>query len=107
MAESERPRRTALVARKTKETDIEVEIDLDGTGKQDIESGIGFLDHMFSAMSKHGRFDLRLKYALRNQTFVVHSKLYLWLVSYISLISRIPMIYSVCMDVKVQRRLAH
>eukprot|EP00291_Cryptomonas_curvata_P014626 CAMPEP_0172155390 /NCGR_PEP_ID=MMETSP1050-20130122/2602_1 /TAXON_ID=233186 /ORGANISM="Cryptomonas curvata, Strain CCAP979/52" /LENGTH=192 /DNA_ID=CAMNT_0012824289 /DNA_START=7 /DNA_END=586 /DNA_ORIENTATION=+ len=56
-----RPRRTALVARKTKETDIEVEIDLDGTGKQDIESGIGFLDHMFSAMSKHGRFDLRLR----------------------------------------------
>jgi hypothetical protein len=69
MAESERPRRTAVVARKTKETDIEVEIDLDGTGKQDIETGIGFLDHMFSAMSKHGRFDLRLKLVFRRTRF--------------------------------------
>jgi hypothetical protein len=54
-------RRTAKVARKTKETDIEVEIDLDGTGNHEIDTGIGFLDHMFAAVSKHGRFDLKLK----------------------------------------------
>ena len=55
--------RTARIARKTKETDIEVEINLDGVGNQDISTGIGFLDHMFSAMSKHGRFDLVLRSA--------------------------------------------
>jgi imidazoleglycerol-phosphate dehydratase len=53
--------RTATVSRKTKETDISCEINLDGTGKNDIDTGIGFLDHMFCAMSKHGRIDLTLK----------------------------------------------
>ncbi|EKX54893.1 hypothetical protein GUITHDRAFT_156815 [Guillardia theta CCMP2712] len=53
--------RTARVSRKTKETDVEVELNLDGTGKSDISTGIGFLDHMFTAMSKHGRIDLTLK----------------------------------------------
>jgi len=55
------PTRTASVARKTKETDISCDINLDGTGKNDIDTGIGFLDHMFCAMSKHGRIDLTLK----------------------------------------------
>jgi len=53
--------RTATVSRKTKETDISCEINVDGTGKNDIDTGIGFLDHMFCAMSKHGRIDLTLK----------------------------------------------
>ena len=44
--------RTAAVARKTKETDISCEINIDGTGKNDVDTGIGFLDHMFCAMSK-------------------------------------------------------
>ena len=53
--------RTATVSRKTKETDITCEINIDGIGKNDIDTGIGFLDHMFCAMSKHGRIDLNLK----------------------------------------------
>lgn len=40
-------------------------IDLDGTGAQEIDSGIGFLDHMISALSKHARFDLKLKCKVR------------------------------------------
>jgi imidazoleglycerol-phosphate dehydratase len=53
--------RTAKVERKTNETDISVEINLDGTGKHDVQTGIGFLDHMFSQMSKHGRIDLTVR----------------------------------------------
>lgn len=53
--------RKATVARKTKETDITCDINIDGIGKNDIDTGIGFLDHMFCAMSKHGRIDLTLK----------------------------------------------
>jgi imidazoleglycerol phosphate dehydratase HisB len=55
------PCRTAKVERKTNETDISVEINLDGTGKHDVQTGIGFLDHMFSQMSKHGRIDLTVR----------------------------------------------
>ncbi len=54
--------RTAKVERKTNETDISVEINLDGTGKHDVQTGIGFLDHMFSQMSKHGRIDLTVRW---------------------------------------------
>ncbi len=53
--------RTAKVTRKTKETDIELELSLDGTGEADIQTGIGFLDHMLGALSKHARFDLTLR----------------------------------------------
>eukprot|EP00293_Proteomonas_sulcata_P013164 CAMPEP_0184295274 /NCGR_PEP_ID=MMETSP1049-20130417/6174_1 /TAXON_ID=77928 /ORGANISM="Proteomonas sulcata, Strain CCMP704" /LENGTH=212 /DNA_ID=CAMNT_0026603737 /DNA_START=232 /DNA_END=870 /DNA_ORIENTATION=- len=53
--------RTATVERKTGETDISVEINLDGIGKNDISTGIGFLDHMLCQMSKHGRIDLFIK----------------------------------------------
>ncbi|HMK49630.1 MAG TPA: imidazoleglycerol-phosphate dehydratase HisB, partial [Thermodesulfovibrionales bacterium] len=53
--------RTARVDRKTRETDIKAEINLDGSGKYNIETSIPFLDHMLSLMSKHGLLDLRIK----------------------------------------------
>ena len=53
--------RIASVIRKTKETDISVKLNIDGTGKGDIETGIGFLDHMLEAFAKHGLFDLEVK----------------------------------------------
>jgi len=53
--------RRAAVARKTLETAIEVELALDGAGRADVATGIGFLDHMLGALAKHTRFDLSLK----------------------------------------------
>ena len=50
--------RTAEITRKTAETDIRVVLDLDGTGKSDISTGVGFLDHMLTLFARHGRFDL-------------------------------------------------
>ena len=50
--------RTAEIKRKTAETDVYVKINLDGTGVCNIETGIGFLDHMLVLLSKHSRFDL-------------------------------------------------
>jgi len=52
--------RIAKLKRKTKETDIEITFDLDGTGKSQINSGIGFFNHMLEGFSKHGFFDLEL-----------------------------------------------
>ncbi|NVK18748.1 MAG: imidazoleglycerol-phosphate dehydratase HisB [Methylocystaceae bacterium] len=53
--------RTASVARKTSETEISVEINLDGTGEYDIKTGIGFLDHMLEQLSRHGLMDLKVR----------------------------------------------
>ena len=53
--------RTASIHRKTNETDISVEIDLDGTGIYDVSTGIGFLDHMLEQLSRHSLIDLKLK----------------------------------------------
>ena len=50
--------RYAEISRKTKETDIKIKLDIDGTGKNNIDTGIGFFDHMLTAFSKHGFFDL-------------------------------------------------
>ena len=52
--------RTAKTYRKTKETDISLELNLDGIGKYQIDTGIGFLDHMLTHLSKHGKIDLVL-----------------------------------------------
>ena len=53
--------RTSINERKTKETDIKIALDLDGSGKTDIDSGVGFFDHMLTAVAVHGRFDLVVK----------------------------------------------
>ncbi len=50
--------RQAEVSRKTGETDIRILLDLDGTGKNAIDTGVGFLDHMLTLLARHGRFDL-------------------------------------------------
>lgn len=50
--------RTAEIRRKTNETDIALTLNLDGTGKSEISSGVGFLDHMLTLLASHGRFDL-------------------------------------------------
>ena len=52
--------RNAEVNRKTKETDIQMQLEIDGTGKSEIETGIGFFNHMLEGFSKHGFFDLKL-----------------------------------------------
>ncbi len=54
-------KRTAEIARKTKETDIVVSINIDGTGKSEISTGIGFFDHMLEGFARHGLFDLKVK----------------------------------------------
>jgi imidazoleglycerol-phosphate dehydratase len=52
--------RTASLSRKTNETDILITIDLDGTGQTDIDTGVGFFDHMLEAFGRHGLFDLKI-----------------------------------------------
>ncbi len=53
--------RTASIHRQTKETDITCELNLDGVGQYEIDTGAGFLDHMLTHLSKHGRMDLMVK----------------------------------------------
>ena len=52
--------RTAEIRRKTNETDIALSLTLEGSGKSEIRTGCGFLDHMLTLFAKHGRFDLKL-----------------------------------------------
>ena len=53
--------RKANINRKTKETDINLELNIDGKGESNISSGVGFLDHMLESFAKHGLFDLKVK----------------------------------------------
>ncbi len=53
--------RTSTITRRTAETDIRLTLNLDGTGKGDIDTGCGFLNHMLTLFAKHGRFDLTVK----------------------------------------------
>ncbi len=56
-----RASRLATIARKTKETDIQIRLGLDGTGQYAVETGIPFFDHMLESFARHGLFDLELK----------------------------------------------
>jgi len=60
--------RTAQINRKTSETDITLSLNLDGTGKGTIKTGVGFLDHMLVLFARHGRFDLDI--VCRGDTWV-------------------------------------
>ena len=53
--------RVANISRTTRETDIRVKLDLDGSGKSKIDSGVPFMDHMLELFAKHGFFDLEVK----------------------------------------------
>ncbi len=53
--------RTSEINRKTAETDISLSLNLDGTGKSEIDTGCGFLNHMLTLFAKHGKFDLNVK----------------------------------------------
>ena len=53
--------RTADIARTTKETDIELSVDLDGTGVTDVDTGVPFFDHMLDALGRHGLIDLTVR----------------------------------------------
>lgn len=55
------PGRTAEVERKTKETQIKISIDLDGSGESQISTGVGFLDHMLDAVARHGLLNLKVE----------------------------------------------
>ena len=60
--------REAEIKRKTGETDISLILNIDGKGKSDISTGVGFLDHMLDLFTRHGRFDISL--TCKGDTFV-------------------------------------
>ena len=53
--------RMTTVQRQTNETDIQLTLDLDGSGKAEVDTGVGFLDHMLGTLARHARFDLALR----------------------------------------------
>lgn len=60
--------RTASIQRKTNETEINLELNLDGSGQAEVKTGVGFLDHMLELLAKHGAFDIRV--AARGDLYV-------------------------------------
>ncbi len=56
-----KPQRSAKISRATKETQIEAEVNLDGSGKSTIETGVGFFDHMLTHLAHHGLFDITVR----------------------------------------------
>ena len=60
---SDYPIRSRTISRKTKETDISLTLDLDGSGSVDVETGVPFLNHMLDALGRHGQLDLHLRCA--------------------------------------------
>ena len=60
--------RRAEIIRKTGETDIKLSLDLDGKGRSEVSTGVGFLDHMLSLFSRHGMFDLNI--SCKGDTYV-------------------------------------
>ena len=54
-------KRKAKITRKTKETDIKIDLDLDGKGTADIETSIPFLNHILESFTRHGNFDMKLR----------------------------------------------
>ena len=65
--------RKASIERKTAETDISLALALDGSGVSDIQSGVGFLDHMLTLFARHGHFDLKVKCLGDTQVDAHHS----------------------------------
>ena len=61
MSDGASAQRKSTIVRKTKETDIEIDLVLDGSGQYEVETGIPFFDHMLESFTKHALFDLRLK----------------------------------------------
>jgi imidazoleglycerol-phosphate dehydratase len=61
LGEADMTARNATIDRRTNETEISVTLKLDGTGSSDVQTGIGFLDHLLDALGRHGRFDLKLR----------------------------------------------
>jgi imidazoleglycerol-phosphate dehydratase len=57
------PMRAASVSRRTNETDVQVSVALDGTGRAEVSTGVGFLDHMLELLARHALFDLEVKVA--------------------------------------------
>ena len=61
MTETARPSRTATLSRTTRESSVEVSLDIDGTGQVDISTSVPFFDHMLTHLARHGLFDLRVE----------------------------------------------
>ena len=61
LAVLERDARRVRVIRRTRETEVTIALDLDGTGRADVSTGIGFYDHLLSSLAHHGLFDLEVR----------------------------------------------